>query len=114
MSKIPDPKYQVQNTGPKYRAESQKFQNKENFNPHMLVNIAGSPRIEYHGEGEADLQIDGTAEITGRTFSGAYTINLQEMKPPVLRAGEIIELGGGFDRFTGEFKISDLEVIEDY
>ena len=80
----------------------------------MLVNIADNPQIEYQGDGEVRLQIDGTVEITGRAFSGAYTINIKEMKPPVLTPGEIIELGGGFDRFTGEFKISDLKVIEDY
>ena len=80
----------------------------------MIVTITRDPYIEHAGGGEIKLEIRGMNEITGRAFKGAYVVNLEEIKPPLLRNGEVVELCGGFDRFTSEFKISEIEIVENF
>ena len=80
----------------------------------MIVTITRDPYIEHAGGGEIKLEIRGMNEITGRVFKGAYVVNLEEIKPPLLRNGEVVELCGGFDRFTSEFQISEIEIVENF
>ena len=80
----------------------------------MLVNIGQTPIIQHHGDREVSLKISGTVALADTPFRGAINFNLDEERPPILGPGEIIEFDGGYDRFTGEFQMRNLQVIEDY